>query len=176
MLVHVALRSLRLSRAKLFNRALSISTHDSRSHHKDSLDSPEEYWGAAAKSIDWIKKWDKVLSQDKHGYGSWFKGGLLNTCYNCIDRHILKGNGESIALIYDSPVTKTIHKFSFNQLLEKVVRLASVLKEKGVQKGDRVVIYCPNIPEGVISMLACARIGAVHSVVFGGFAPTGRKV
>lgn len=135
-----------------------------------SLRDPYTFWGEAAKNITWITEPRSVLEIGKHGYGKWFQGGQLNTCYNCVDRHVVQGHGDRTALIYDSPVTDTIKKFTYSELLEQVCRTATVLKELGVGKGDRVIIYMPNIPEAAISMLACARIGAIHSVVFGGFA------
>ena len=111
-----------------------------------------------------------MLENSNGTYHQWFEGGILNTCYNCLDRHIERGNGDQTALIYDSPVTSTIRRFSYRELRDLVATCAGGLAERGVKKGDRVVIYMPMIPETVIAMLACARIGAIHSVVFGGFA------
>lgn len=136
-----------------------------------SLRDPEHFWGEAAEQVSWIRPWDRVLDTSKSPFTRWFPGGVLNTCYNALDRHIECGNGDRIALIYDSPVTSTIRKYPYRELRDLVARCAGGLRGLGVQKGDRVVIYMPMIPEAVISMLACARIGAVHSVVFGGFAP-----
>ena len=138
---------------------------------KTSIENPEKFWGEAAEKIDWYKKWDKVLDDSKapHFY-RWFVGGEMNTCYNALDRHVEQGRAEQLALIYDSPVTDTIKKFTYKELRDIVAKFAGVLKSFGVEKGDRVVIYMPMIPEAAISMLACARIGAIHSVVFGGFA------
>ena len=118
----------------------------------------------------WEKRWNKVLENSCGPYYRWFEGGVLNTCYNCLDRHIERGNGDHTALIYDSPVTSTIRRFSYREIRDLVATCAGGLAHHGVKKGDRVVIYMPMIPETVIAMLACARIGAIHSVVFGGFA------
>lgn len=137
---------------------------------KESLEDPESFWGRAAEEIVWDERWDQVLDTSNMPFYRWFKGGKLNTCYNAIDRHIEEGRGDQDALIYDSPVTDTIEKFTYNELKERVSKIAGFLRELGVEKGDTVVIYMPMIPEALMSMLACARIGAVHSVVFGGFA------
>ena len=134
-------------------------------------DDPEGFWGRAASAIDWYKPADKVFDPDQGVYGRWFVGAECNTCYNCVDRHVSGGRAGQAALIYDSPITGTKRTITYSELLEEVEALGAVLKDHGVGKGDRVIIYLPMIPEAVISMLACARIGAVHSVVFGGFAP-----
>lgn len=136
-----------------------------------SIDDPAAFWGEAASSIHWHKKWDRVLENSHGPFYRWFSGGQMNTCYNALDRHVESGMAGQTALIYDSPVTNTIQKFTFSELLDRVAVFAGGLKSLGVGKGDRVVIYMPMIPEAVIAMLACARLGAVHSVVFGGFAP-----
>ncbi|MFZ2196365.1 MAG: AMP-binding protein, partial [Thermodesulfovibrionales bacterium] len=136
-----------------------------------SIQEPEVFWGEAAESISWYKKWKRVLDDSKQPFYSWFTGGELNTCYNALDRHVEGGRAEQTALIYDSPVTKQIQKFTYRELLDLVSRFAGVLKELEVGKGDTVVIYMPMVPQAVIAMLACARLGAIHSVVFGGFAP-----
>lgn len=138
--------------------------------YKRSLDDPEGFWREAAEEIVWDERWDQVLDTSNMPFYRWFKGGKLNTCYNALDRHIEEGRGDQDALIYDSPVTDTIEKFTYNELKERVSKIAGFLRELGVEKGDTVVIYMPMIPEALMSMLACARIGAVHSVVFGGFA------
>lgn len=138
--------------------------------YRQSLEQPEAFWATAAKTIDWDQKWDRVLDDSKAPYYRWFAGAKLNTCYNALDRHVSNGLAKQAALIYDSPVTNTKKTYSYQELLDEVSRLAGVLTNLGVTKGDRVLIYMPMIPEGVMSMLACARIGAVHSVVFGGFA------
>ncbi|MBQ0725696.1 MAG: propionyl-CoA synthetase [Cycloclasticus sp.] len=140
------------------------------SNYKRSLISPDDFWGDAASSIVWDKTWDCVLDSTKAPYYRWFSGAQLNTCYNAVDRHVNEGRADQAALIYDSPVSQTQKTYSYQQLLDQVARLAGVLSNLGVVKGDRVLIYMPMIPEGVMAMLACARIGAVHSVVFGGFA------
>ena len=131
---------------------------------------PEGFWGAAAREIDWFKLWDKVFDPYAGEYGRWFAGAECNTCYNCLDRHVDGGRGEQAAIIYDSPITGTGRTISYSALLDEVATFAAVLQERGISKGDRVIIYMPMIPESAVAMLACARIGAVHSVVFGGFA------
>ncbi|HEY5598506.1 MAG TPA: acetyl-coenzyme A synthetase N-terminal domain-containing protein, partial [Kiloniellales bacterium] len=136
-----------------------------------ALADPRGFWGNAAAAIDWDKPWDNVLDDSKAPFYRWFAGGRLNTCYNALDRHADGGRGEQAALIYDSPVTgNVVKRFSFRELRDLVARFAGALAAEGVGKGDRVVLYMPMVPEAVIAMLACARLGAVHSVVFGGFA------
>jgi propionyl-CoA synthetase len=132
-------------------------------------EAPEEFWADAAAAIDWDRKWDQVLSGAPPFY-RWFDGGVLNTCWNALDRHVEGGRADQAALIYDSPATGTKASFTYRELRDEVARFAGVLRNLGVAKGDRVIIYMPMIPEAVIAMLACARIGAIHSVVFGGFA------
>ena len=139
--------------------------------YKESLENPEAFWGRAAEEIDWDKKWDRVLDQSKLPFVKWFPGGMLNTCFNAVDRHVLSGRGDRPAVIYDSPVTNTVKKFTYSELKSRVEKMAGFLKELGVTKGDTVLIYLPMIPEALMAMLACARLGAIHSVVFGGFAP-----
>jgi propionyl-CoA synthetase len=131
---------------------------------------PDGFWAEAAGEIDWSKGWDKVFDPDLGVYGQWFAGAECNTCHNCIDRHVERGRGDQAAMIYDSPITGSKRTLTYRQLLEEVQALAAVLVDHGIEKGDRVIIYMPMVPEAAISMLACARIGAVHSVVFGGFA------
>ncbi len=138
--------------------------------YRRSLADPEGFWGDAAKAIDWDRPWDRVLDASKPPFYRWFKGARLNTCYNALDRHVERGRGMQTALIYDSPVTNTIKRFTYKELRDEVARLAGVLEAHGVKKGDRVILYMPMVPEAVMAMLACARIGAIHSVVFGGFA------
>jgi propionyl-CoA synthetase len=138
---------------------------------KESLEHPEVFWGRAAEEITWYKKWDRVLDNSNPPFALWFLGGEINTCYNAVDRHVEGGLGEQPALIYDSPVTQTVRTYTYAQLKERVSKIAGFLTSLGVTKGDRVVIYMPMIPEAAMAMLACARIGAIHSVVFGGFAP-----
>jgi len=138
--------------------------------HAQSINNPDEFWAAAAEDCHWYKKWDKVLDDSSKPFYRWFTGGQINTCYNALDFHIENGRGDQDALIYDSPVTDTIKKYTFSELRDEVAKVAGVLASQGVTKGDRVLIYMPMIAEAVMAMLACARIGAVHSVVFGGFA------
>ena len=139
--------------------------------YKRSVDDPSGFWAEAAENVHWYKKWDRVLDDSKKPFYKWFPEGQVNSCYNALDLHVEKGLGEQLALIYDSPVTDTIKKFTYNELLDQVANFAGVLRGMGVVKGDTVIIYMPMVPEAIIAMLACARIGAVHSVVFGGFAP-----
>ena len=138
--------------------------------YAQSLNDPEAFWAQAAKDVHWYKKWDTVLDDSHKPFYRWFTGGLTNSCYNALDLHVENGRADQTALIYDSPVTDTIKTFTYRELRDEVARFAGVLVAQGVQKGDRVIVYMPMVPEAVIAMLACARIGAVHSVVFGGFA------
>lgn len=135
-----------------------------------SIKDPESFWADAAQDCHWYQKWDKVLDDSHKPFYRWFAGGVINTCYNAIDRHVADGRGNQPALIYDSPVTGTIETYTYSRMLDLISRFAGVLSGLNIRKGDRVIIYLPMIPEAVIAMLACARIGAVHSVVFGGFA------
>jgi propionyl-CoA synthetase len=137
---------------------------------KKSITDPEGFWGEVAEGINWDKKCDKVLDSSNPPFYRWFQGGMMNTCYNAVDRHVENGRGDQAAIIYDSPVTDTVTKITYSQLQKDVALFAGVLKGQGVQKGDTVIIYMPMIPEAAVAMLACARIGAIHSVVFGGFA------
>jgi propionyl-CoA synthetase len=134
------------------------------------LDNPEAFWAEAAEAVHWYKKWDKILDASRPPFYRWFTGGMVNSCYNALDLHVESGRPDQTALIYDSPVTGTVKTFSYRELLDEVARFAGVLVHQGVQQGDRVIIYMPMVPEAIIAMLACARIGAIHSVVFGGFA------
>ncbi|MCK0110833.1 propionyl-CoA synthetase [Ornithinimicrobium sp. F0845] len=136
-----------------------------------SLDDPTTFWGAAAEDLTWIRRPRTVLDDSRAPFYDWFPDGVLNVCFNALDRHVVEGRADQTALIYDSPVTGGGRSYTYAQLLDEVARFGGVLRHLGVGKGDRVVIYLPMIPEAVIAMLACARIGAVHSVVFGGFAP-----
>jgi len=131
---------------------------------------PESFWMTAADAIDWVKKPSKALFSERAPLYEWFCDSEVNTCYNAVDRHVLNGRANQKAIIYDSPMTDTQYSITFSELLEKVATLAGALSTKGISKGDRVIIYMPMVPEGIIAMLACARIGAIHSVVFGGFA------
>ena len=126
--------------------------------------------GRTGRSGTLVQKWDKILDASRPPFYRWFTGGMVNTCYNALDRHVEQGRGNQPALIYDSPVTGIIKTFSYRELLDEVARFAGVLVRQGIQKGDRVIIYMPMVPEAVIAMLACARVGVIHSVVFGGFA------
>lgn len=132
--------------------------------------SPSAFWETAAEKIDWFTPATKIFAADSGAYGRWFEGATCNTCYNCVDRHVEQGRGDQTALIYDSPVTGSTATYTFREMQDRVSALAYVLRQKGVVKGDRVVIYMPMVAEAIFAMLACARLGAIHSVVFGGFA------
>ena len=138
--------------------------------YRRSLEQRQEFWAEAAAAIDWIEPWKRVLDDADAPSYRWFPGARLNTCYNAIDRHVERGRADQVALIYDSPVADTTRSFTYRGLRDEVAKLAGVLVEQGVARGDRVIIYMPMVPEAVMAMLACARIGAIHSVVFGGFA------
>jgi len=138
--------------------------------YKESISNPEKFWGDAAKDVKWFSPYKKVLDNSNPPFYRWFPGGKINTCFNAIDRHVEEGNGSRIAIIYDSPVTSKKISFSYSEVKKIVSTFAGALKNFGIEKGDRIIIYMPMIPEAVFAMLACARIGAVHSVVFGGFA------
>lgn len=139
--------------------------------YQRSLEDPEGFWGEVAEDIEWYQKWDKVLDESRPPFYRWFSGGVVNTCYNALDRHVENGRADQLALVYDSPITGgTVKKFTYRELRDEVALFAGALAGLGVEKGDRVVIYMPMVPEAAIAMLACARIGAIHSVVFGGFA------
>src|SRR3989442_10711681 len=131
---------------------------------------PERFWSEAADAVHWYKRWSPVLDASRAPHCRWFSGGVVNTCYNALDRHVAAGRADQPALIYDSPVTQTVACFTYRDLLDRVSRFAGVLLGQGVTRGDRVVIYMPMVPEAAVAMLACARIGAIHSGVFGGFA------
>jgi len=139
--------------------------------HRRSIEDPEGFWAEAARGIDWITAPRKVLDDSRPPFYRWFQGGQLNTCFNALDRHVIAGRGNQPALHYDSPVTGASLTLTYAELLDQVSRFGGALRALGVDKGDRVVIYMPMVPEAAVAMLACARIGAVHSVVFGGFAP-----
>ncbi len=139
--------------------------------YRRSLDDPDGFWAEQARAIDWFRRPTTILDPDGGPTGRWFSDGLLNTCYNALDRHVIRGRADEPALIFHSAYTGTRRSYSYAELLERVAQLGGALRELGVGRGDRVVIYLPMIPEAVFAMLACARIGAVHSVVFGGFAP-----
>ena len=135
-----------------------------------SIEEPEKFWGQVSQIIHWSKPFNQVLDSSNAPFYKWFTQGELNTCYNALDYHVEQGRGEQTALIYDSPVTGIKKQFSYEELTLYTAKFAGVLSSLGVIKGDRVIIYMPMIPEAIVAMLACARIGAVHSVVFGGFA------
>jgi propionyl-CoA synthetase len=135
-----------------------------------SLRDPQGFWAAAAEDLYWEKRWDRVFDDSRPPFYRWFPGGLLNTCYNAVDLHVERGRGKQRALVYDSPVTDTVTAFTYAELRDEVARVAGALRRQGIARGDRVIIYMPMVPEAVFAMLACARIGAIHSVVFGGFA------
>ncbi len=139
--------------------------------YQRALDNPEEFWAEVAQGIHWDVPFTKVLDSSNIPFYRWYPDGKLNTCYNAVDRHVENGRGEQAALIYDSPVTQTVEYITYAELKNRVAKFAGALTKLNVSKGDRVVIYMPMVPEAVIAMLACARIGAIHSVVFGGFAP-----
>ncbi|MGE3144831.1 MAG: propionyl-CoA synthetase [Pseudorhodoplanes sp.] len=141
-----------------------------RETYRQWQDDPEGFWATAAREIDWYEPAARIFDSDAGVYGRWFAGAVCNTCYNALDRHVERGRGGQAALIYDSPVTKSTASFSYAELLAEVKTLAAILKDFGIGKGDRVILYMPMVPEAVFAMLACARIGAIHSVVFGGFA------
>ena len=141
-----------------------------RDAYRRALEDPEGFWGEQAAALHWERSWEQVLDAGRAPFYRWFTGGRINTCYNALDRHIEQGRGEQPALIYDSPVTGTVARLSYRELRDRVAHFAGALSAQGVTRGDRVVIYMPMVPEALVAMLACARIGAVHSVVFGGFA------
>ncbi len=135
-----------------------------------STSNPEAFWGDKAQALDWFKPATQVLSEDEHGIHHWFADGEMNTCHMALDYHVENGRGEQTALIYDSPVTGVEASYTYRELRDEVAKIAGMLTAQGVEKGDRVIVYMPMIPEAAMAMLACARVGAIHSVVFGGFA------
>ena len=148
-----------------------MSTGAYAAAYEQSISDPTTFWGNAAKAVEWITEPTTVLDDSNPPFYRWFRGGSLNTCFNALDRHVRDGRGDRAALVYDSPVTSTVQTFTYAELLARVATFAGALASLGVEKGDRVVIYMPMVPEAVVAMLACARLGAIHSVVFGGFAP-----
>ncbi len=138
--------------------------------YRRSIEDPQGFWGDAARDVHWYSPPSVVLDDSNAPFNRWFADGEINACYNALDLHIEEGRGEQAAMIYDSPVTNTVRSYTYSELRDQVARLAGVLQAQGVSKGDRVIIYMPMIPESVMAMLACARLGAIHSVVFGGFA------
>jgi propionyl-CoA synthetase len=150
-----------------------MNIHEKSRYHEvyaRSLADPQGFWAEAAREIDWIEPARKIFDPSVGAYGSWFAGAVVNTCHNALDRHVAGGRANQVALIHDSPLTNSITKFTYAELLAEVKTLAAIMQDFGVAKGDRVILYMPMVPEAVVAMLACARIGAVHSVVFGGFA------
>ena len=145
-----------------------MNYHD---EYQQSIEQPEVFWRKQAEQIKWYEFPETILSQDEHGFYRWFAGGKLNTAYLALDVHIEEGRGDQLALVYDSPAANMQQKFTYTELRDTVAIFAGCLRNLGVEKGDRVIIYMPMVAEAVIAMLACARLGAVHSVVFGGFAP-----
>ena len=138
--------------------------------YQRALNDPAGFWAEAAEDIHWDKRWDRVLDDSRPPFYRWFTGGALNTCYNALDVHVEQGNGDRPALIYDSPVTDSVKVFTYLELRDAVATFAGALRNHGVGVGDRVIVYMPMVPEAAVAILACARLGAVHSVVFGGFA------
>ena len=138
--------------------------------YERSLSDPDGFWAEAAEDIDWFDRWETVLDESRPPFYRWFSGGSLNTSYNALDRHVDRGRADQPALVYDSAMTGSVRSFTYRELRDEVALFAGVLRNQGVDKGDRVILYMPMVPEAAIAMLACARIGAVHSVVFGGFA------
>ena len=150
-----------------------MNIHDKSRYHEvyaRSQRDPEGFWAEAAREIDWIEPAKKIFDPSMGAYGRWFTGAVVNTCYNALDRHVAGGRADQVALIHDSPLTNSVTKFTYAEMLDEVKTLAAIMQDFGVGKGDRVILYMPMVPEAVVAMLACARIGAVHSVVFGGFA------
>ncbi len=141
-----------------------------RAIYRRSLEDPEGFWAAAAERISWERRWDRVLDASRAPFYRWFVGGRLNSCYNAVDRHVEAGHGDRLALVYDSAMTGEVRRLTYRELRDEVALFAGALRRQGVGQGDRVIIYMPMVPEAVVAMLACARIGAIHSVVFGGFA------
>ena len=156
--------------ASVSGTSVDLSRRRFEAVYRRSLEAPEEFWAQAAAEIDWIDPWERVLDDSQAPFYRWFAGGRLNTCYNALDRHVEGGRAEQLALIYDSPVTGRVVTFTYRELRDEVAKFAGALVAQGVGRGDRVVIYMPMVPEAAIAMLGCARIGAIHSVVFGGFA------
>src|SRR5438874_623779 len=138
--------------------------------YQHSLQEPEAFWAEAATAIEWDEPWQRVLDDSRAPLYRWFAGGRMNTSYNALDRHVERGRADQPALIYDSPVTDTVATLTYRELRDAVALFAGALAAEGVTRGDRVIVYMPMVPEAVIATLACARLGAIHSVVFGGFA------
>ena len=158
-----------------YNEKAWVNDDQYREMYRESIENPEKFWSEQAERISWFKKWDTVLDWDYHeAHIRWYEGGKLNVSYNCLDRH-LKKRGDQIALIWEGDDPPEDRSYTYSQLHEQVCRFANVLKNHGIEKGDRVMIYMPMVPELPIAMLACARLGVTHSVVFGGFSSEALK-
>src|SRR5436190_15173273 len=164
-------RTHKRSKSPLVGRRLNPLRTMSYDHvYRRSLREPEAFWADAAAAIDWDEPWQRVLDDTHAPFYRWFSGGRMNTCHNALDRHVEDGRADQLALVYDSPVTDAVATLTYRELRDTVARFAGALAAQGVDRGDRVIIYMPMVPEAVVAMLACARLGAIHSVVFGGFA------
>ena len=159
-----------LIKQKIRQLRINIMSNEFNKIYQNSIKNPEDFWKDISNDIFWFKKPTKILNKSNPPFYKWFEDGVTNTCYNALDVHIDEGRGDRLALIYDSPITGNKKQFTYNELKIKVSKFAGALRNQGVNKGDRVIIYMPMIPEAVIAMLACGRVGAIHSVVFGGFA------
>ncbi|MFX0209594.1 MAG: AMP-binding protein, partial [Candidatus Hodarchaeota archaeon] len=146
-----------------------MNYHSYKEAHELSIKNPEEFWAKEAEKLHWYTKWDKVIDDSNYPFFRWFVGGKTNICYNALDRHALGSKRGTAALIWESPETDQSRVYTYFHLFKEVNNFAGVLKNLGVEKGDRIIIYMPMIPEAIIAMLACVRIGAIHSVVFAGF-------
>lgn len=157
-----------------YTNILTNSYQSKSSDYNESINDAINFWKSRATAVDWFKpppsSKEDILDSSKAPFYTWYKDSMINMCYNCIDRHVLKGFGNRAAIIYDSPVTDVIEKITYKELLDKVKKFAGVLQDQDIQKGDIVMLYLPNIPEALVAMLSCSRIGATHVVVFGGFA------
>ncbi|KAL3225709.1 hypothetical protein MRX96_025634 [Rhipicephalus microplus] len=151
-------------------RGSRIVGDEYRDAYLTACEEPDSFWPDVAKRLVWDRKWIRVIDDYHKPFTKWFPGGEISVCYNAVDRHVAAGKGDHVAIIYDSPVTNVIAKITYKELKDQVSRVAGVLKKWGIRKGDRVIIYMPMIPETIYAMLACSRIGAIHSLVFGGFA------
>ncbi|MFO7651532.1 MAG: AMP-binding protein, partial [bacterium] len=136
---------------------------------RQALADPEKFWAEQGEKLFWFRKWDKAVDRSREPFYRWFVGGLTNMCYNAVDRHVAAGKGDRVAVIWESPETGLERKVTYRELLDEVTAFAAVLRSHGVGKGDRVLIYLPMVPETMVAMLACTRVGAVHTVVFAGF-------
>ncbi|RKZ05974.1 acetyl-coenzyme A synthetase, partial [bacterium] len=160
---------------KEFSEKAYIKSMDEyKALYKKSEEDPEGFWGEQAEIIHWFKKWDKVLEWNEP-FAKWFQGGKTNIAYNCLDRHLEDGRADKTAIIWEGEPEGDSKKYTYRELHKEVSKFANILKKHGIKKGDRVCIYLPMIPELAISMLACARIGAIHSIVFGGFSAESLK-